>query len=1521
MYSYFEIQMEIIHIMLVALLLLSNKVNGLEDIFMETPITSISMSPEEAPIITAALLECSKNIKDGNRQKLENYSQIRRQLLVNIRVNPSFNVEKVDKFLILDEVFDAKKSSKAKIMSPYLIEISRGEPVIMYPLEFARSLKLDELNNTKLIDNSYHGQNVTNQMEEVPKLKSGPRNSSSYLEREGTQRKKNYGSETLYGNNQSLNNSRQDYFASDVSEIEDNFDPANANGINRLPISSASVENQFVEQEKKESSSDNKQFPESFKAEAIFPKVSRLHDNNYNGPNGQKIKGIVETKRQVDLWKSNTNKSESSNIVYAEPKKYSGGIYDGSDRTVDSIENLVHYQHSMLKSPISLGSRKGHRRVYKPRFSKHRQHPKIFNSGGNEYDISSEEGNRYFKKGYCPNIYDWLNKRTADYAFQNLLNESFNSKFKNERKKIFEKGDKTFQKDSTGVHIFPTIPDKRRNHDNYAELFECRVRTPKKNTRNSNINSKEPNIHEKIMKNDEGLISPNGFHASGIFSKNMNPHLSEDISMTEKNTPDFNNFYEDYCTKIHIKFQNQQLPGCMQKFERTIRDPHHKYNDKQGIIESIEPHDVQTEKILINLLKETEYPLLVKTNPFPVLSDFSKEKAYIKTIIENSKQKKSLTHNALKLRSKFNDNNYDTIEYPILTSGSKSRHIEGDEQPCSSCGGKNKKPPTKTDSNVMTRNKKCNCKVYQNECLCTSKKIPRSIHDTWYSVFNMSAPLPFLTTKVRIFRKRRNIWFKTAPSITLSSLSGIFANANLSILFSSHVDIIQLEKSLLIQKHQLLIPKDDVNVYQGNIFDKTFKNEKNWLNLKNNENIRGPHQVSPENNLLAYHALDDKYFILPQYPRSLDVKEHFKRKSLHTFIKTLADLGYFPRTMNMLDRCPSNSTRLCLNMLSDKVPVIIFQSVFVGRQLHKIKQFLLLRWIRILFTQDTRYSIKLKMPFQENDIIFQNAFKVKIARIITDTTTKDILQISVDVISESLVGQIFSILISNCGIPCSAARSTVMRPLLPYIGDTITFLLPLMQDVSNKRQKFKCDVLVKVSVEKNLTHYPVKIPPKIKSEVMVLNNSTTISSRTIFVETENRCFCIWHCNCHCITKLETHVNFNICKKMDYEDMQKAGLLSSFSLNKYFEDNFYEYGATRKQEILYFLIRNASILLLIMLILGLLKALIGRFCSTSIDRCGFGYAQSGKRYEDSSDSRRFFLNVVLFIVFPFFFLCKCFAPSDLDLLAASTEWQCEIFEPSPILSEDKSHCSGHGQLNTKKIDKDEDILLSQHMDCCSKKTLDSAKCNNVLTRLRAGDNLCDKKHHLNHIRSIIYNGFLDINKNDDTDEEHNTKYILKTLAESRESLKNLLQSSTIDTLNVVTATNEKFQQASIFVQTLCDAQIVYRTFDRPVGNVQNIPYGITYCIQGYFLPSSETMYEFVSYHPLVQYYGFTFDGVSMEALRPPVLLYAKEFNHLYRDKLEVLNAKDLHIQLPYYVPCINVSSPDFISPFLFKISST
>lgn len=33
-------------------------------------------------------------------------------------------------------MYDTKRKTKAKLMSPYLIEITRGEPVLMYPLEF-----------------------------------------------------------------------------------------------------------------------------------------------------------------------------------------------------------------------------------------------------------------------------------------------------------------------------------------------------------------------------------------------------------------------------------------------------------------------------------------------------------------------------------------------------------------------------------------------------------------------------------------------------------------------------------------------------------------------------------------------------------------------------------------------------------------------------------------------------------------------------------------------------------------------------------------------------------------------------------------------------------------------------------------------------------------------------------------------------------------------------------------------------------------------------------------------------------------------------------------------------------------------------------------------------------------------------------------------------------------------------------------------------------------------------------------
>lgn len=83
---------------------------------------------QKSPAISAVLLECP-------RKETKNCE---RQMMVNIRVSPSFNLERTERYLVLDEIYDQRKKAKAKIMSPYLIEISRGEPVVMYPLEFTK---------------------------------------------------------------------------------------------------------------------------------------------------------------------------------------------------------------------------------------------------------------------------------------------------------------------------------------------------------------------------------------------------------------------------------------------------------------------------------------------------------------------------------------------------------------------------------------------------------------------------------------------------------------------------------------------------------------------------------------------------------------------------------------------------------------------------------------------------------------------------------------------------------------------------------------------------------------------------------------------------------------------------------------------------------------------------------------------------------------------------------------------------------------------------------------------------------------------------------------------------------------------------------------------------------------------------------------------------------------------------------------------------------------------------------------
>jgi len=103
------------------------------------------------------------------------------------------------------------------------------------------------------------------------------------------------------------------------------------------------------------------------------------------------------------------------------------------------------------------------------------------------------------------------------------------------------------------------------------------------------------------------------------------------------------------------------------------------------------------------------------------------------------------------------------------------------------------------------------------------------------------------------------------------------------------------------------------------------------------------------------------------------------------------------------------------------------------------------------------FSIKVKIPFRENALVMRNKHLVKISRIITDATTKDALQVTIDVINKGFEAQEFSVYVCNCKVSSSASLATSARRLLqPDIGQTVTFLMPLIVN-TRKNTKFSCD--------------------------------------------------------------------------------------------------------------------------------------------------------------------------------------------------------------------------------------------------------------------------------------------------------------------------------------------------------------------------------------------------------------------------------------------------------------------------------
>ncbi|XP_023172935.2 uncharacterized protein LOC111600854 [Drosophila hydei] len=79
--------------------------------------------------LKAVLLICPIDGRESNCEP---------QLLVSIHFKPSINVKSQDNLLILDKTYEPSNRQNFETLSPYIIVVSRSEPIIIHPLLFSK---------------------------------------------------------------------------------------------------------------------------------------------------------------------------------------------------------------------------------------------------------------------------------------------------------------------------------------------------------------------------------------------------------------------------------------------------------------------------------------------------------------------------------------------------------------------------------------------------------------------------------------------------------------------------------------------------------------------------------------------------------------------------------------------------------------------------------------------------------------------------------------------------------------------------------------------------------------------------------------------------------------------------------------------------------------------------------------------------------------------------------------------------------------------------------------------------------------------------------------------------------------------------------------------------------------------------------------------------------------------------------------------------------------------------------------
>ncbi|KAH8362743.1 hypothetical protein KR084_000493 [Drosophila pseudotakahashii] len=1509
--------------------------------------------------MNAILVKCPKN--NALNKSCET------QLIVNIHMNPSFDLDNSEKFWMVDQVYDPSKGTTSKIISPYLIVVSRGEPVVMYPLQFLKSIKQGKITKTplkevndisdldgsacktnELIDTNINGHEMGNasrlKRNQLPVYAKKKSIISNFF---GKEKQDNIPTPFWHRDNKI-----KDQYQNDISSL----------GLVQIMDSSVKKNkqiNDFEEQLKK----DKKiiEFEEQGKIQKSYQNYDLKMKYEDQMRNDQ-----IKSKPRENIRKTNTLDDRDIRFYNEDLKNHKPHEIEGKPEKLYTNSEKPEYESVppdfLLYDRIAQETR---RKQIQEKFKNDYTPPRKTYIDSNDFsygenfendnyklptnsrpsdanDISRESNKKNllpkkefeknnFKSSFHgqPNINDFpLESDVEKYASkspkmeQSNVNDHsgskkqhFNFKSLSDENDFPHEGNfkkpyfKMPSKSLSSVYDIPQVTEKD-NYNTRTPVYEVNDYTHGPKNEGNDLRTSDYNNYlnfkeQKTYTRDNYLHNANGFESNkenlnlNAPMKSLSPFNNfNEFSLDKKyeypNSPenDFNEFSYaqrnigddslDFIINHHMK---QKLPSDQNDWnsEYFFPDNSKKYLDF-GSKHKINPFSA--------------YP---KTNFYRSLRRVKRSKLQADDIEKNDASpldhKFGTDPNSLKT---FNSKNIeDNGEIPCDTCGGKNKKkgekplprycsvsdeskspeskIEdvipklNDAVPCDTCGGKNKKPGEKpvpgglqSDVNsIKTENEEqrlpdymipcenckknnkctegnldsssCGCITNPSVCNCESSKLSRALNesakDISYSVFNMKNPVPFLTTTLRVFRRRHNTWWRVVPIVTLDSVSGIFANKDLSAVFTSHVDLMRLEKSIGFSNRKLVIPKSNDNAF-------TKKRHVNSLKELRN-NIGNSVLIDTSSKDISIQEI--KNFL------NVNMEKEAKKGGLST--RSIDGLGYFPVSMNPLENCPHKDKHLCLNIREEKVP---------------------------------EFSIKFKIPFRENALVMRNKHLVKISRIITDATTKDALQISIDVINKGFEAQEFTVYVCNCELANSASIATSARRLLqPDIGQTVTFLLPLIIG-SRKNTKFSCDVVVKASVFKDNEESGTDLPEQDDLKVGI------VAKRSMDVKCHSRCFCVWRCRCHCIGKLETFINYNACERMDPKSEKEAGLIyncppGNEEHDVCIKDITNEQNEEITCDLTCKIIAITLLVLILLFLLGVLKAILG-ICIECIGRCGFDTVQPGRNYACTSSIRIFLVNCFFFIIFPFACWCKFFRPKAKDLIEAGSDWDYS----SQI--EDKPECS------------------------CDKKE-SSTSC-----RLHGGQ---DKTLHNNLVLAFAPHHENGLFKDEKSDDEESHLFILGVLEESKNSLTKMMSQVTEPEISQNIAHSTESDPDAIaadeLVESLRNSQVAYRTMSSPVGGVIDIPDNYQYCIKGFFVQTLNSIYEFLSYDPLAQFVGIS-EVNEVKRLEKPQYIHSKEFSRIYADKIEVLKAADLSVVPPLNVHCINIDNSTQLENSFVKLAT-